>query len=385
MLIAMDNSCIVSKRILYLVCAPRGPLDAPRSIAYDPLLALLAVPHALAQTGFSGPIGLPREDKMIDLSTTYLGLKLRTPLVSSASPLTQELDSVRRLEDAGAAAIVFHSLFEEIARSDGSTSPHALDHYLAHLRDAKEALEVPVIASLCASTPTGWTEYAKQIEQTGADALELNLYQFPSQVDVPGSQLEDGYLEIVKAVKSVVKIPVAAKLTPFFSNMAHMAKRFDETGVDGLVLFNRFYQPDINLDALDIQPSVLLSTSQDLRLPLTWIGILFGRLKANLAGSSGVHSAEDVVKLLLVGADVVMVCSALLRNGANHLGDLETGVVQWLEKHKCSSAGEIRGSLSQLRCPDAAAFERAQYVNAVKGIQNVVLTGREAWRVLSGQ
>ncbi len=186
-------------------------------------------------------------------------------------------------------------------------------------------------------------------------------------------------------MKSAVKIPVAAKLTPFFSSMAHMAKRFDEAGVDGLVMFNRFYQPDINLDSLEIQPNVLLSTSQDLRLPLTWIGILFGRIKADLAASSGVHSSEDVVKLLLVGADVTMMCSALLRNGIGYLHDLETGLVQWLEKHKCTSVGEIRGSLSQLRCPDPAAFERAQYVNAIKGIQNVVLTGREAWRVLSGQ
>ena len=297
---------------------------------------------------------------MIDLSTTYLGLTLRTPLVTSASPLTQELDSVRRLEDAGASAIVFHSLFEENVRKEGSPSPHALDNYLNHLRSAKGVVGVPVIASLCASTSNGWTEYAKQIEQAGANAIELNLYQFPSQVNVPGSELEDGYVEIVKAVKSVVKIPVAAKLTPFFSNMAHMAKRFDETGVDGLVLFNRFYQPDINLDALEIQPSVLLSTSQDLRLPLTWIGILFGRIKASLAGSSGVHSPEDVVKLLLVGADVTMVCSTLLRNGVNHLGDLEAALRQWVEKHEYNSVTQMRGGLSQLRCPDAGAFERAQ-------------------------
>jgi dihydroorotate dehydrogenase (fumarate) len=350
-----------------------------------PLWLLPANPQVLARTGFSSSIGFPHEDNMIDLSTTYLGLTLRTPLVTSASPLTQELDSVRRLEDAGASAIVFHSLFEENVRKEGSPSPHALDNYLTHLRSAKGVVSVPVIASLCASTSNGWTEYAKQIEQAGANAIELNLYQFPSQVNVPGSELEDGYVEIVKAVKSVVKIPVAAKLTPFFSNMAHMAKRFDETGVDGLVLFNRFYQPDINLDALEIQPSVLLSTSQDLRLPLTWIGILFGRIKASLAGSSGVHSPEDVVKLLLVGADVTMVCSTLLRNGVNHLGDLEAGLRQWVEKHEYNSVTQMRGGLSQLRCPDAGAFERAQYVNAVKGIQNVVLTGREAWRVLSGQ
>jgi len=321
---------------------------------------------------------------MIDLSTTYLGLKLRTPLVSSASPFTQEPDNVRRLEDAGASAIVFHSLFEETSQSDVPAHP-ALDHYMSHFRRARESVNVPLIASLCATTSNGWMDYARQLEQAGANALELNLYQVPSQVEVAAAEVENRYLETVRAVKSAVKIPIAAKLTPFFSSMAHTAKRFDEAGVDGLVMFNRFYQPDINLDSLEIQPNVLLSTSQDLRLPLTWIGILFGRVKADLAASSGVHSSEDVVKLLLVGADVTMMCSALLRNGIGYLHDLESGLVQWLEKHKCSSVGEIRGSLSQLRSPDPAAFERAQYVNAIKGVQNVVLTGREAWRILSGQ
>ncbi len=323
---------------------------------------------------------------MLDLSTTYLGLKLRTPLVSSASPLTQDIDSIRRLEDAGASAIVFHSLFEEMAQ-DAQSAPTrpALDRYLGLLRKAKESVAVPVIASLCATTPKGWTEYAQQIEQAGASALELNLYQVPSQADVAGAQLEDGYVEVVKAAKSAVKIPVAAKLTPFFTSMTNMAKRFDAAGADGLVLFNRFYQPDMNLDALDIQPNVLLSTSEALRLPFTWIGMLYGRIKANLAGSSGVHIPDDVVKLLLVGADVTMVCSALLRHGISHLRDLEAGLRQWMEKHEYESVANLKGNLSQLRCSDPAAFERAQYVNAVKGIQNVVLTGREAWRILSGE
>jgi len=323
---------------------------------------------------------------MIDLSTTYMGLKLRTPLVPSASPLTQEFDSVRRLEDTGAAAIVFHSLFEEAGRGGGeeSSSP-ALDHYVSHLRRAKESLAIPVIASLCGTTPAGWVEYAKQIEHSGADALELNLYQTPSEVDIPGAQLENRYIQIVTSVKSAIRIPVAAKLTPFFTSMANMAKCFDAAGVGALVLFNRFYQPDVNLDAMEIQPSVLLSTPQALRLPLTWIGLLCGRIKANLAGSSGVHGPEDVVKLLLVGADVTMMCSALLRNGIGHLADLETALCQWMEKHEFKSVAEIKGSMSQLRCADPAAFERAQYANAVKGIENVVLTGREAWRILSGE
>jgi len=324
---------------------------------------------------------------MIDLSTTYLGLHLSSPLVPSASPLAQDLDSIRRLQDAGASAIVLHSLFEETPQSGSGYVPArpALDHYLSHLYKAKDATDIPVIASLCATAPGGWIEYARQLEQAGADALELNLYQVPSQADARGSDLEDAYVQTVKEVKATVKIPVAAKLTPFFTSMANMAKRFDQAGADGLVLFNRFYQPDINLEALEIQPNVLLSTAQALRLPLTWIGILFGRVKANLAGSGGVHSAEDVVKLLLAGADVTMVCSALLRNGVTHLRDLESGLRTWLEKHECESVAAIKGSLSQIRCPDPAAFERAQYVNAVKGMQSVVLTGREAWRILSGQ
>jgi dihydroorotate dehydrogenase (fumarate) len=323
---------------------------------------------------------------MLDLSTTYLGLKLRTPLVSSASPLSQDIDSIRRLEDAGASAIVFHSLFEEVVQEAQSAATRpALDRYLGLLRKAREAVRVPVIASLCAATPKGWTEYAQQIEQAGASALELNLYQVPSQADIAGCVLEDEYVQVVTLSKSAVKIPVAAKLTPFFTSMANMARRFDAAGADGLVLFNRFYQPDMNLDALDIQPNVLLSTSEALRLPFTWIGMLYGRIKADLAGSSGVHSPDDVVKLLLVGADVTMVCSALLRHGIGHLSDLEVGLRRWMEKHDYKSVADFKGNLSQLRCKDPAAFERAQYVNAVKGIQNVVLTGKEAWRILSGE
>lgn len=322
---------------------------------------------------------------MLDLSTSYLGLKLHSPLVPSASPLTQEFDNIRHLEDAGAAAIVFHSVFEEAAAHRNATARPALDDYLSYIRRTKEAVEVPIIASLGATTHDGWIEYARQIEQAGANALEVNFYQVPSQADIPGSQLEDGYVEIVKTVKSAVKIPVAAKLTPYFTSMSNMARRFDEAGADGLVMFNRFYQPDVNLEAMEIQPNVLLSTSQDLRLPLTWIGMLFGRVKANLAATSGVHTHEDIVKLLLVGADVTMMCSALLRHGIGHLRDVEGGLRYWMEKHQYKSIAEMRGNLSQLRCPDPAAFERAQYLNAVKGVQNVVVTGREAWRILTGQ
>ena len=317
---------------------------------------------------------------MIDLSTTYLGLKLRSPLVSSASPLTQEFANVSRLEDAGASAIVFHSVFEESAKSRP-----ALDHYLDLLRRAKESCSVPVIASLGATTLAGWTDYGRQIEQTGVDALELNLYQVPGQVDVPGAELEKGYIEVVRTVRSAVKIPIAAKLTPFYTSMPNMARRFVEAGADGLVLFNRFYQPDVNLDALEIEPVVLLSSAQDLRVPLTWIGILYGRIKASLAGTSGVHSPEDVAKLLLVGADVTMVCSFLLRHGIDHLRDLQTGLSHWIEKHRFKSVAEIKGKLSQIHCPDPSVFERSQYINAVKGIEKVVLTSREAWRLLTDE
>lgn len=324
---------------------------------------------------------------MPDLSTTYLGLKLRTPLVSSASPLTQDFDNVRRLEDAGASAIVFHSVFEEPPKNNGPfvAARPALEHYLSQLAKAKEAVDVPVIASLGAVTAGGWIDYARAIEQAGADALEVNLYQVPSQAEIPGADLENAYVDVAKAVKSAVRIPVAAKLTPFFTSMSNMARRFDEARVDGLVLFSRFYQPDINLDALEIQPSVLLSTPQALRLPLTWIGILFGRVKTSLAGSGGVHTPEDVVKLLLAGADVTMTCSSLLRNGIEHLRTLETGLGPWLEKHECDSVAAIKGRLSQRRYPDPAAFERVQYMSAVKDVKNVVLTGREAWKLLSGE
>ncbi len=316
---------------------------------------------------------------MIDLSTSYLGLKLRTPLLPSASPLTQELDGIRRLEDAGAPAIVLHSVFEE--KADRS----ALDHYLSHLRKAKDAVQVPLIASLGALSPEGWTDGARALEQAGANALEVNMYQVPSHADVPGTELEVAYADTIRAVKSAVKIPVAAKLTPYFTSMTNMAKRLDDAGADGLVLFSRFYQPDINMDSLEIQPSVLLSTSQDLRLPLTWIGMLYGRVKANLAGSSGVHQPADVAKLLLVGADVTMVCSALLRHGISYLRDLEDGLCQWMEKRQHKSVASIRGTLSQLRCADPDAFERAQYLNAVRGVRHVVVSGQEAWRILSGQ
>jgi len=346
---------------------------------------------------------------MTDLTTTYLGLRLRTPLVSSASPLSQELDGIRHLEDAGASAIVLYSLFEEQLRQESFELEHHLSEgtdsfaeaasffpqpsefrlgpegYLDHIRRAKEAVSVPIIASLNGTTVGGWTQYAKLIQEAGADALECNIYSIPTDPELTSAAVEEQYLDILKAVKSVVNIPVAVKLSPFFSNMANMAKRFDEAGANGLVLFNRFYQPDINLEELEIQPNVLLSTPQALRLPLTWIGILYGRIRANLAATSGVHGPEDVIKLLMVGAEVTMLCSTLLRNGINHLRHIEAGVLEWMENHEYESVRQMKGSMSQIRCSNPSAFERAQYMKAVKSIQHVMVTGREAWRIVNAE
>jgi dihydroorotate dehydrogenase (fumarate) len=345
---------------------------------------------------------------MIDLSTTYLGLKLRTPLVPSASPLSQELDSIRRLEDSGASALVLYSLFEEQLRQEALELNQRLDAgtesfaesvtffprpveyrvgpegYLNHIRRAKEAVRIPIIASLNGATFGGWTNYARQMEQAGADAIECNIYSIATDMDVPAAEIEQAYIEIVKAVKAAVTIPVSVKLSPFFSNLANMAKQLQQAGADGLVLFNRFYQPDIDLDELEIKPNVLLSTPQALRLPLTWVGILYGRIRASLAATSGVHGPEDVTKLLMAGADVTMLCSTLLRNGISHLRYIEQGLLEWMEKHEYESVQQMKGSMSQLRCSDPAAFERAQYMRAVKSVQHVLVTSREAWKILSG-
>jgi dihydroorotate dehydrogenase (fumarate) len=330
---------------------------------------------------------------MIDLTTNYLGLKLRTPLVSSASPLAQEVSGVRSLEDAGASAIVLPSLFEEQLRLESLELENRLsagtesfaeavsffpepsefhlgpEEYLEHIRKAKAAVDVPVIASLNGSTVGGWIQYAKQMEQAGADALECNIYFSPTDMELTGARVEQTYIEILHAVKSAVSIPVAVKLSPFFSNLANLAKRLDDERADGLVLFNRFYQPDIDLEELEIKPNVLLSTPQALRLPLTWIGILYGRVRANLAATSGVHTAEDVLKMLMVGSDVAMLCSVLFRKGTYHLREVEKGVVAWMEEHEYESVKQMRGSMSQLRCPDPSAFERAQYMRAIKAYQ----------------
>jgi dihydroorotate dehydrogenase (fumarate) len=325
----------------------------------------------------------------MDLSTTYLGLTLRTPLVPSASPLSEEVDTIKRLEDAGASAIVLYSLFEEQLRQDraelnqhmeaGTFSfAEALtyfpepeqfhlgpDAYLKHISKAKEAVDMPVIASLNGSSVGGWTSYAKLIEQAGADALELNIYYIPTDLDVSSEQVERTYLEILEAVKSEIDIPVAVKLSPFFTNFANMAKRLDEAGANGLVLFNRFYQPDIELESLEVQPNILLSTPMAMRVPLRWIALLYDKLACNLAATSGIHRATDVLKMLMAGADVTMLCSVLIRHGVKQIGVIERDLIAWMEEHEYNSVEQLKGSLSQKNCENPSAFERAQYMRAI--------------------
>lgn len=325
----------------------------------------------------------------MDLSTKYLGLKLRTPLVVAASPLSEDIEKIKRMEDAGAAAVVVYSLFEEQLRRDRAelhhhleqgtfSTPEALtyfpepeefhlgpEEYLKHIANAKKAVRIPIIASLNGSSTGGWTQYAKGIQQAGADALELNIYYIPTDVNLTGAEVEQTYLDILKAVKAEVTIPVAVKLSPFFSNFANMAKRLDDAGVNGLVLFNRFYQPDIDLETLEVKPNILLSTPMAMRVPLRWIALLYDRVRASLAATSGIHRAADVLKMLMAGADVTMLCSVLIRHGVAHLSAIERDLGAWMEEHEYSSVQQLRGSLSQKNCSDPSAFERAHYMRAI--------------------
>ena len=325
----------------------------------------------------------------MDLSTKYLGLKLRTPLVPAASPLSEEVDNIKRMEDAGASAVVLYSLFEEQLRQERLELAHHMEQgtesfaealtyfpeaeeyhlgpeeYLKHVANAKKAVKIPIIASLNGSSVGGWTEYAKLVQQAGADALELNIYYIPTDLDLSGADVEKTYLDILKAVKSRVKIPVAVKLSPFFSNFANMARRLDDAGANGLVLFTRYYQPDIDLEALEVKPNILLSTPMAMRVPLRWIALLHGRLKTSLAATSGIHRATDVLKMLMAGADVTMLCSTLIRHGPGHIKAIEKDLVAWMEEHEYESVKQLKGSLSQKKCPAPAAFERAQYMRAI--------------------
>jgi dihydroorotate dehydrogenase (fumarate) len=331
----------------------------------------------------------------MDLTTTYLGLKLKNPIVPSASPLSHTLDGMKAMEDAGASAIVMYSLFEEQIAHEASELYHYLSYgtesfaealtyfpdlqqynlgpeeYVDLLRRAKESLDIPIIGSLNGISVGGWINYAKKIQDAGASALELNVYYLPTDPMLSCADVEDRYLEVFHSVKRTVTIPVAIKLSPFFSAMAHMAQRLDRAGADGLVLFNRFYQPDINLEALEVQPNVLLSTSHSMRLPLRWIAILYGRVKASLAATSGIHSAEDVLKMIMAGADVTMMCSALLKNGAGHIRTVLEEMERWMIEHEYLSIEQMKGSMSQRSTADPSAFERANYMKALNTFKEI--------------
>lgn len=333
----------------------------------------------------------------MDLKTTYLGQELRTPLVASASPVSENVDNIKRLEDAGIGAVVLYSLFEEQIEQEEFELHYHMEHgtesfaealsyfpepsdfktgtegYLDHIRSAKEAVDIPIVASLNGNSLGGWTDFAKQIEEAGADALELNIYDIPTDINQSGADVEDAYLKIVKSVKNAVHIPVAVKLSPYYSNMANMAKNYADAGADALVMFNRFYQPDINLETLEVTPNVRLSTAQAMRLPLRWIAILYGRVDVDFAATSGVHTPEDVIKLLMVGANVTMMASALLRNGIDYVREMEQGILHWMEENEYDSVSLMQGSMSQKNMRNATAFERAQYMRAISTIPEEAL------------
>ena len=326
----------------------------------------------------------------MDLTTTYLGLPLAHPLITGASPLVDDLDVVRRLEDAGAAAITMHSLFEEQLRGEAAATwqsmdlhaeahpeaasyfPHAQeyalgpDQYLEQIRRIKAAVRVPVIASLNGVSAEGWTSYASQIEQAGADALELNVYLLATDPTESGAEIEHRVLEIARLVRTQVRIPVAMKLSPHFSSVAHLAAGLDRTGINGLVLFNRFYQPDIDIETLTVTPALRLSDPSELLLRIRWLAILSGRVRASLAASGGVHRASDVVKAVMAGAHAVQLVSSLLTGGPERLATLRRDLAEWMAEHEYASIAEMRGSMSLSRCPDPMAFERGNYMRILQ-------------------
>ena len=326
----------------------------------------------------------------MNLTTTYLGMLLKNPIVASSSPLSHNVDSIRRLEDAGAAAVVMYSLFEEQITFDSYYIDYHLtqgidsyaesisyfpdmqgynvgpEEYLDLIRRAKEAVNIPIIGSLNGTSIGGWSDYATLIEDAGADALELNVYYLPTNTEISGAEIERIYLNILSAVKQVVSIPVAMKLSPFFSSTANMASRLAERGADGLVLFNRFYQPDFDLENLEVAPRLVLSNSDDLRLPLRWVAILYGRVLSDLAITSGIHTSEDVIKGLMAGAKVTMMASELLQKGIRRIGQVLNEIVGWMNEHEYESVAQMIGAMSQRHCAEPAAFERANYMKMLQ-------------------
>jgi dihydroorotate dehydrogenase (fumarate) len=325
----------------------------------------------------------------MDLKTTYLGMELNNPIVPSASPLSEKIDNLKRMEDAGAAAVVMHSLFEEQIAEESQTLDHFLSYgsesyaealtyfpeadeykvgpegYLELIRQAKEKLDIPVIGSLNGVSTGGWIDYATRIQQAGADALELNIYYMSTKIDVTGDDVEKRYVDVVTDVSNSVTIPVAVKLSPFFSSMANMAKKLVDAGAAGLVLFNRFYQPDFDLEKLEVVPNLVLSSNFEHRLPLRWIAILYGRLEADLAHTRAIASHEEVLKSLMAGAKVTMLTSELLRNGIGRIGEILGDLERWMEEHEYESVKQMQGSMSQIHCPEPAAFERANYMKVL--------------------
>ena len=330
----------------------------------------------------------------MDLSTTYLGLHLRHPVMASAGPLSGTLDGIKRLEDAGAAAVVMFSLFEEQIRQENEAYEYLTEHgaesfaeslsyfpqiedyhvgpdqYLELVRAASEAVDIPVIGSLNGVTDSGWTEYAKDIESAGAKALELNIFYIPADIGLSGRDVEKRYEDIVRRVKGATSIPVAVKLNPFFSATGEMAKRLVAAGANGLVLFNRFYQPDFDLDELEVSPSLELSHATEIRLPLMWIAILHGRIEASLAATRGVETATEIVKYVLAGADAVMTTSALLRNGAGYVKTLVEDLEEWMQRREYESVNQMKGSMSQKNVANPSAFERANYIKVLESFKS---------------
>ncbi len=322
----------------------------------------------------------------MDLVTRYLGMDIRTPLVPSASPLARDLDSARRLEDAGAGALIMHSLFEEAVRGEEegmsrflheqetgfgeaqSFLPahwdfeHPLDDYLDNLRRLKEALEIPVVASLNGVSPGGWIKHAEEIQAAGADALELNVYYVPTDPDEDSAQVERRYIDLLQLLRGHLNLPINMKLSPWFSALPAMVRRLERAGASGVALFNRFYQPDINIDSLRLQPSLHPSTSGELLLPMRWIALLHGRTELSLGATSGIHTATDAIKLLLAGTDVVHLCSALLVHGPGHLETVLAGIREWMDAQGFESIDEFRGRLSYLACPDLGELVRTSYI-----------------------
>ena len=338
----------------------------------------------------------------MDLRTTYLDLELENPLVPSASPLSTNLDGIKRMAEAGAGAIVMHSLFEEQINATSMEIDHFLtsgtesfgealsyfpemetydvgpDTYLEHIRQAKEAVDIPIIGSLNGVSDGGWVDFAKLIEQAGADALELNIYYIPTDPDKTGTEIEAMYLEVIRSVCSSVRIPVAVKFGPFFSSIPNMAKRMTQVGAKGLVMFNRFYQPDLDIVNFEVVPNLVLSSSDELRLPLRWAAILYHNIQADIAITSGVHKGEDVVKGILAGANITMLASELIKNGIQRLPEIRDELEQWMTDFEYSSISQMRGSMSQINTPEPAAFERANYMKVLQSIRQDP-TGKLWW------